>query len=114
MEKNEWTNYTFITAWNPKSEIRDTHINKKANIDLLRDLLAIDSYIFPALGDPVNKNWIGEESWLAFNLKIKKARELMIKYDQYAIVYGDRNQEAKLILNEKYLNAKRDILQQVK
>lgn len=110
MNKNNWLNYTFITAWNPQSRLQKLELNKKANLELLKDLLAFKAYIFPGSGKPKNDNWEAEESWLAFNLDLEISKSLMNKYKQHAIVYGEINGQAELIFNENFNNAKRDIL----
>ena len=88
--------WCFITAWNPFSRAltldENTSLNKKLESDL-------NNYIvFPAEGKDTLGDWPPEISFFVANISKEQAIFLGKKYEQNAIVYGEINSPATLLL----------------
>lgn len=88
--------WCFITAWNPFSKAltldENTSLNKKLEADL-------NNYtVFPAEGKDTLGDWPPEISFFVANISKKQANFLGKKYEQNAIVYGEVEKMAELII----------------
>jgi hypothetical protein len=88
--------WCFITAWNPFSKAltldENTSLNKKLEADL-------NNYtVFPAEGKDTLGNWPPEISFFVVNISREQANFLGKKYEQNAIVYGEVEKMAELII----------------
>lgn len=88
--------WCFITAWNPFSRAltldENTSLNKKLEAEL-------NNYIvFPGEGKDTLGDWPPEISFFVANISKKQANFLGKKYEQNAIVYGEVEKIAELII----------------
>lgn len=90
--------WTIITAWNPQS----TPLSLAENLsrqDLLRnDLQALGFSILAARGEDPRGEWEPEESLLVLGIDQRVALELGVRYRQWAIVWGQFQEPAELVV----------------
>jgi hypothetical protein len=88
--------WCFITAWNPYSKAltldENICLNKKLEADLK------NYTVFPAEGKDTLGDWPPEISFFVVNISKKQAIFLGKKYEQNAIVYGEVEKMAELII----------------
>lgn len=88
----------FITAWNPRSQITDAHINAQLN-KTLRDYLFLEGLeVWPGIGIHPSGSWEGEKSFLVSGMTLIDAIECGNKYDQNAIVWVGTGGTPQLVL----------------
>lgn len=97
-EKNA-RSWAFISAWNPWSQRR----SRRENDDMHQRLInACEPYqIFPARGEPAQPKdeCEAEESLLILDIPRDEALALCERFQQNAIVYGERGLRAELLFN---------------
>lgn len=76
-----------LTAWNPYSRRLSSGQNRLRQLQLRHDLTAAAARVLPAEGRDREGIWEAEESALALGLDPERARELMRRYQQHAIVW---------------------------
>lgn len=87
--------WCFITAWNPLSVELSLQENQKRNDQLKLDL---SSYIIlKGEGRDPNGNWQPERSFLVLGISRKDAVNLAVKYNQAAIIFGEKGMPAELL-----------------
>lgn len=89
---------TFITAYNPYSEVLSDEDNAKRNKELKQDLDRLDLTIVKGYGQDPAMKWKKEDSFVVFGLGLVAAKELGIKYQQNAIVWCGTDFVPKLVL----------------
>lgn len=96
LEDYNASSWTFITAWNPKSN----RIEKETNIDLNKQLEKdLNCYpFFTGYGISDSKDWEPEESFFILGITRHKAIQLAEKYDQNAVLFGVTNSKPTLII----------------
>jgi hypothetical protein len=87
--------WSYITAWNPYSEVTSLKINEQRNNELKADLNKY--YIFEGEGVGADPQWIPEKSYLVLGITKEDAIEFGRKYCQNAIVVGTLHSVAELV-----------------
>lgn len=96
LKKNNVSEWAYITAYNPMSQISSEARNESANKKLLID---IQEYkVFKGEGVGQDNTWKPEKSFLVLGVNKNKAIEIGKKYLQKAIIFGVINQSAELII----------------
>ncbi len=86
---------TFITAYNPFSQLCDLTANNQAQQKLVMDLSHY--HYFPGVGLDPDAQWPGEPSYLVLGLSKKQAKQLGKKYQQNAIIWANHNAVPNLL-----------------
>lgn len=89
-------NWTFITASNPKSKQQSAKHNGWSNANLEMDLAKTKCVYTYGIGEAINGDWPGEESFIVFNMSLDTAINLAKKYNQNAILIGRIDAKSKL------------------
>ena len=93
LRKKSWC---LITAFNPLSKIQPKQINGWNNANLEFDL-SFKGYSYTyAKGIGKDMDWPPEDSFLVLDICIADARLLAKKYQQHAILFGCKGEEAYL------------------
>ncbi len=96
LKEHHFNSWGFITAWNPFSNALSLENNQRLNSLLEQDLT--NYVVFPAEGKDTIGNWPPEISFFVAGITKEEAIDLGKKYKQNAIVYGEINSPAELIL----------------
>jgi hypothetical protein len=96
LKKHNANTYAFITAWNPYSNSTTDEQNKSNNQRLFVDLK--DFKVYSGSGEGEDKTWAPEESFFTIGISRQEANKLGQKYEQNAIVFGEYQKEAELII----------------
>ncbi|WP_404396716.1 DUF3293 domain-containing protein [Idiomarina loihiensis] len=97
-ERTGHTTGTFITAFNPQSQLLTKSENESRNKQLATHLEQIaDVYCFPGEGQDREKQWPPEASFMVLGLSQKTAIDLAQEYQQNALVWIEYQQAAVLI-----------------
>lgn len=91
-----FTTWCFITAWNPLSKALSNEENKALNLLLEADLTSYSH--FHAKGQDTLGDWPPEISFFVGNITKAQAVDLGKKYHQNAIVFGEINSLAELLI----------------
>lgn len=100
-ELNYLNSWVFLTARNPLPKILSEAENKRRNLELEEDIMALDLQYKIGVGISEDKKW-QEDSFFIENCTEEKANELAIKYGQLAFVCGERNKPVSLVYTQKY------------
>lgn len=95
LAKHNCTEWSYITAWNPYSEITDRVVNDQRNAELKLELS--NYFVFEGEGRGSDPKWEPEKSLLIVGIARNNAIELGKKYRQNAIVSGKVNSPAELL-----------------
>lgn len=87
--------WTYITAWNPLSEIQSDEINQLKNNELKQDLKHY--IILDGEGIGEGPAWKPEKSFLVLGINKEESIALGNKYRQHAIVFGEINKAPELL-----------------
>lgn len=99
LESSGHVEWSFITAYNPWSEVRPDPENSIRNEMLRADILEFPYFDGEGIGeDPA---WKPEQSFLVLGISRSKAIETGRKYGQHAIVVGRKGEPAELLLLEE-------------
>lgn len=90
-------NFAFITAYNPRSKVLSAAQNELRHAELEKLLIAESFRFLTGYGTDKDEKWGREMSLLIMNISKEKAREIARKFEQNAIVCGEKNQETKLV-----------------
>ena len=93
--QNNLTDWAYITAWNPYSEITDAKLNEQNNNQLRNDLIGY--IVFDGEGVGSDPSWEPEKSFLILGISLDDAILIGKKYRQNAIVVGKLNEPPQLI-----------------
>ena len=96
LSDQNFTTWCFITAWNPFSKALSNEENKALNLLLEADLTSYSH--FPAKGQDTLGDWPPEISFFVGNITKAQAVDLGKKYHQNAIVFGENNSLAELLI----------------
>ena len=88
---------TFVTAWNPLSELTADAANAAAAALLTAEIQAHGWRALPHRGVGDNEGWAAEEGWFVLDLDAGTAEALAERYRQNAIVRIERGKPAYLI-----------------
>ena len=94
LNESGYKNFCFITPQNPCNKIIDCESNEKRLKDLELDLK--DFYYEPCLSRHSYLDYPPEEGFIIYDISLDESVELQKKYEQVAIVYGDKK-ECELI-----------------
>ena len=94
--QNNYFSWCFITAWNPYSVEHPNETNNTLNAQLKADLS--DYTIYDGQGKDTLGDWPPELSFFVANISKEKTKELAIKYKQNAVVFGELNKPAELLV----------------
>ena len=97
-ETHKTTTCTFITAYNPYSQVLKESVNIARNKDLAAELDDKALKYLLAEGIHHSGDWPVEASYLVLGLSLKESCELGKKYEQNAIVWCDSDCLPKLVL----------------
>ena len=89
--------WCFITAWNPMSERLDEATNRARNRALLAEIEARSLPWYDAEGRGDDGRWPAEASFLVLGISHADAVTLARRFEQRAIVCGERGGVARLI-----------------
>jgi len=97
-QKHGMNSATFISAYNPYSQINSPELNAKAHTGLC-EILSATSYInYQGLGiDPTGK-WEYEKSLLLIGISFGDACQLGVDFQQNAILFADGQAIPRLVL----------------
>ena len=91
--------WAFITAYNPGSNFNTKEVNKRNQSRLEKD---IQKYIhITGQGEDPIGNWDPEQSYFIAGIPKSEAVYLGKKYEQLAIVFGEINKKAELLILNK-------------
>lgn len=91
------THWSYLTAWNPKSQPLDLESNRSRNQELLAEIQSNPLYlIIPGVGESPDGKW-SEESFLVLGMDEKAGYRLAVKFEQNAFVCGVKGHLAKLV-----------------
>ena len=97
-ETHKTNTCTFITAYNPYSQVLKESVNIARNKDLAAELDDKALKYLLAEGIHHSGDWPVEASYLVLGLSLKESCELGKKYEQNAIVWCDSDCLPKLVL----------------
>ena len=96
LELHSCITWAYITASNPFSQILSDEENSHRFSQLLTELSGYPIYQGEGVGtDP---NWKPEKSLLILGLSIEEARRIGLIFEQNAIVVGQKNKVAELLI----------------
>ena len=96
LSKNSLTEWAYITAYNPMSRPLEEVENVRRNAEL-RELVN-DYIVIEGEGQDKLKEWAAEKSFFIAGISLDNAKSLAVTFGQRAIVYGQLEQPAKLII----------------
>ena len=88
LRRNNATEWGFITAHNPASQVLTPEENRERHKELEADVRTCGLTYFQGEGIGADPEWLPETSLLILGLDCSAAIELGAKYGQNAIVYG--------------------------
>jgi hypothetical protein len=94
--KHKYTSWCLITAWNPFSIAQTKEVNETLNEQLKADLS--DYIVYDGEGKDTLGDWPPEVSFFVANISKEKTMELATKFKQNAVVYGEQNKTAELLV----------------
>jgi hypothetical protein len=94
--KHNYKSWCFITAWNPFSIAQTKEVNDTLNEQLKADLS--DYKVYDGEGKDTLGDWPPEVSFFVANISKEKTKELATKYKQNAVVFGEVNKPAELLV----------------
>lgn len=97
IDNNAYT-WCFISSDNPQSNLLSPEENDQKYQLFKKDMDAKGIRFWPGIGTGTDSDWPPERSLLLLDVSKKVALELAKYYDQKAIVYGQINREAKLLI----------------
>ena len=98
LQKLERRSWCFVTAWNPQSRLLSDEENQKRNHKLKESLIQSGYIYYDGLGVGDNGQWPPEESILVIGINRLEALEIAKEWEQNAIVFGEIDEKASLIL----------------
>lgn len=96
LSKNNLTEWAYITAYNPMSRSLEEEENIRRNSELRK--LVNDYIVIEGEGQDKQKEWPAEKSFFIAGISLDNAKSLAVTYGQRAIVYGQLEQPATLII----------------
>lgn len=90
------THWAYVTAWNPRSQPLSAEANAARHEELLAQLEPLGYTVFSGRGQPVNEDWIAEESLLIIGIDENAALRLGAWFEQNAILVGRVGEFAQL------------------
>ncbi len=102
LDKHGARSWAFITAWNPGSKKLDAAENQRRQAALEAEVKQGGYVFYRGAGVPDEKGWVAEESLLVIGMNREQAVKLGMKYEQAAIVAGERDALAELIFINKF------------
>lgn len=100
LEENQKTEWTYLTAWNPKGKMRNIERNQQANSTLLQRLQMEDWILLSGWGIGDQQDWQPEASFLVLGCSLKEGQEIAREFQQIAFLYGRKQDIPKLIYTE--------------
>lgn len=79
----------FITAWNPRSEVKTKEDNDAAQLLLREECRCRDLRTISGVSRDPRGAWPDEESLLVLGVSLVEARALGVQFQQYAVVWAD-------------------------
>lgn len=98
LEKLNASQWIFITAYNPMSEKYSDQENQNRQNNLIEDIKNQKLKYFFGEGRGQDKNWAPEQSLLVIDIKDQDTLVLIKKYNQKAIVKGEKNKPPYLFV----------------
>jgi hypothetical protein len=98
LQKLERRSWCFVTAWNPQSKLFSDEENKTRNHKLKEGLIQSGYIYYDGLGIGDDGQWPPEESILVIGINRLEALEIAKEWEQNAIVFGEIDEKASLIL----------------
>lgn len=103
LQKRNAETFAFITAYNPRSEILSSEENESRHLEFVKLLSALRFHFLEGYGTSANEAWQREKSLFIFDISEEKATRLGEKFEQNAIVFGEKGNAPRLVrcLREK-------------
>lgn len=96
LSKNNRTEWAYLTAYNPMSCSLEEEENIRRNSELRK--LVNDYIVIEGEGQDKQKEWPAEKSFFIAGISLDNAKSLAVTFGQRAIVYGQLEQPARLII----------------
>ncbi|MDB5228938.1 MAG: hypothetical protein JWN78_3131 [Bacteroidota bacterium] len=100
LEQYNKTTWAFMTAWNPYCESLPENKNMERHLQLKKKLDGYAIFEGEAIGE--DKSYPPERSFLILGIRREEACVLAEEFPQYAIVVGEKNNAAELLLLSNY------------
>jgi hypothetical protein len=89
--------WAFVTAWNPRSQLRSDWYNIGRENALLREVCRRGLQWLPGLAAGDGSDWPAEPAMLVLGMSRPEARRLGRRFRQNAVVVGERGGVAQLV-----------------
>ena len=96
--RHQVTCSTFITAWNPLSQMQTDAVNAQRHQDLVTEGERRSLSFLPGVGQHPANHWAGEGSLLVLGLSLEAAKVLGQRFEQHALVWAGEDCVPKLIM----------------
>lgn len=97
LKKKHADSFAFITAYNPRSEIKSEIENEFRQKELEKVLNDIGFKFLFGYGTDENRTWRPEQSVFVFDISKAEAERIGREFGQNAIVYGKKGAEIELV-----------------
>lgn len=97
LEIQQQATWAFITSDNPRSQLQTAEVNAARLEQLREDLTESGLTIYPGKGVGHDAQWPPENSFLILGISREEALDLGAKWDQNALVYGEKGKPAELL-----------------
>ena len=98
LDAHQVEEWTYITAYNPRSAQIDMAINEQRQCELTQEVMQAGYTIIQGRGVGQDESWPPEPSLLLLGIPRHAAVELGRKYEQNAIVVGQKSKAPELVL----------------
>jgi hypothetical protein len=98
LKAKDYRSWAFVTAFNPASVPATDEENRRAQGQLHKEIQNNGWQFYPGIGQPGDARWTGEPSFLVLGISRHKAMQLGTKFGQLAVVFGEPDSRAELLL----------------
>lgn len=97
LTQNNAGTFAFLTAYNPLSQKVSNEENERRQAELIKLLQAENYQFLKGYGTNEDESWEREKSLFILKITEDEAVKIARKFEQNAIVFGERNESAKLV-----------------
>lgn len=94
--QHNYNSWALITAYNPYSQCLSAHENQQRHQRLVEQIEEFKLPYLPAVGKDASGIWTPEQSLCVLGIELPRAIAIGQKFNQNAIVYGERNRAIQL------------------